>query len=89
VLLPPHGPFGQAQATFFSSSQTKYVEITQNLSQKLAPEGNADPSNAAALLHALHLGPTKDVTMCYCHLIVHLAKHRQLFSAAARPNMWK
>jgi hypothetical protein len=70
-------------------SYSDFLAVAQNLSQKLTSEGNADPSNAAALLHALHLGPTKDVTMCYCHLMVHLAKHRQLFSAAARPNMWK
>jgi hypothetical protein len=61
--------------------RTKFVAVTQNLSQKLTSEGNVDPTNAAALLHALCLGPTKDVTMCYCHLMVHLAKDRQLFAA--------
>jgi hypothetical protein len=34
------------------------------LSQKLASEGNVDPSNAAALLHVLNEGLTKDFTMC-------------------------
>jgi hypothetical protein len=64
--------------------EIKSIAVTQNLSQKLTCEGNVDPTNAAALLHALCLGPTKDVTMCYCHLMVHLAKDRQLFAAVAR-----
>jgi hypothetical protein len=63
-------------------SYSDFLAVTQNLSQKLTPEGNADPTNAAALLHTLHLGPTKDVTMCYCHLIVHLAKDSGNFFAA-------
>jgi hypothetical protein len=49
----------------------------------LASEGIVDPSNAAALLHVLHLCQTKDITMLFCHLMAHLAKDRQLFAAEA------
>jgi hypothetical protein len=45
-----------------------------------------DPSNAAALLHALHLGPTKDIAMCHCNLMVHVASDRQLFAAEVGAN---
>jgi hypothetical protein len=48
-----------------------FTAVTQNLSQKLTSDGNVGSSNAAALLHALHLGPTKEITMCYIHLIPH------------------
>jgi hypothetical protein len=56
VLLPPHSPFGQRQRQLFccrGRTDFYFLAVTQNLSQKLAPEGNADPSNAAA-------HPTKD-----------------------------
>jgi hypothetical protein len=59
-------------------------KLTQNLSQKLASEGNVDPSNAARLLHIFHMGQMKDITMCYSHLLMaHLARHGQLSGAGA------
>jgi hypothetical protein len=66
---------------FAADARASTVRMTQNPSQMLTSEGNVDPSNAAALLHTLHLGPMKDVTMCYCHIMVHLGKDRQLFAA--------
>jgi hypothetical protein len=68
--------FGQGQAPFCCTAGRRKWKLTS--------EVNVGPSNAAALLHALHLGPTKDVTMCYCHIMVHLADYRQLFAAGAR-----
>jgi hypothetical protein len=52
---------------FLSSKVTPtYVAVViKILCQKLTSDGNADSSNAVALLYVLHsLGPTKDVTMC-------------------------
>jgi hypothetical protein len=67
--------FAEEASEHFSSNKA------QNLSQrKLASEGNVDPSNAAALLHVLNKGPIKDITMCYCSLIVHQAQHASLFA---------
>jgi Fe-S-cluster formation regulator IscX/YfhJ len=52
--------------------------------QKLTCEGNVYPSNAAALLHVLHWGQTKDIMMCYCHLMAHFkADDRQHSGAEA------
>jgi hypothetical protein len=49
-------------------------------SQTLTSEGGiVDPSNAAVLLHVLHLGPTKDVTMCNWWFMAHLAKDMSNF----------
>jgi hypothetical protein len=79
VLLPYHGLLlAKDSQVFLCRGQSEFkADISENQSQKLTCEGNVDPSNAAALLHALHLGPTKDVTMCYCHIMVHLAKASQ------------
>jgi predicted RNase H-related nuclease YkuK (DUF458 family) len=83
VLLPPHGSFGQEQATFCCRGQSKFNADNSSLSQKLTSEGNENLSNAAALLHALLLGPVKGVTMGYCHIMARLGKDRQLFAAEA------
>jgi hypothetical protein len=65
-------------------AEQKFQHVTQNLSQKLASEGNVDPSNAARVLYIFHVGQMKDITMCYSHLLVaHLARHGQLSGAGA------
>jgi hypothetical protein len=61
--------FAEEASEHLSSSKA------QNLSQrKLTSEGNVDPSNNdAPILDVLNKGPTKDITMCCCGLIVHQA----------------
>jgi hypothetical protein len=43
-----------------------------------ASEGNMTQSNAAAPLHFLIIGPTKDITMCYRLLMAHLVHNTSL-----------
>jgi hypothetical protein len=59
-----------------------------NSIQKLASEGIADPSNAAAVLlpdpHTM--GPTKDFTLTCCHAIAQLSHGTQLFGMRLNVN---
>jgi hypothetical protein len=50
-----------------------------NLNQKLHSDENVDPSNAVVQLRVLHLDQTKDITMCYGHLVAQSTKYRQLY----------
>jgi hypothetical protein len=46
-----------------------------------------DLSKADGLLHVLYICQTKDITMCWCDLRAHLAKHRQLSGAKSSVSL--
>jgi hypothetical protein len=68
---------------FAAGARKKFKALTQNPSERLTSEFNVDPSDAAALLHALQLGPTKDVTMCYCHIMIRFGQGQAPFCCTA------
>jgi hypothetical protein len=81
------------RSLLFDAEASEHLSISkaQNLSQrKLASEGNVDPSNAAAVLHDLNKGPTKDITMCGAvpSLSIRLSTNRSLlFDAEASEHL--